>query len=156
MTSAYGTLANMGLRVQPTFIQRVEDPRGKVVWEHTNYEQKQVVDKSVAWLMTDILKDMTDPAKDCIFGSWSNIGRPAALKTGTTDNFKDVYSVGFVPQLVTGVWMGNSNNDEMSHNDFSSAMGPGVLWQTYMKQALADTPKEDWARPANIVTAPVV
>jgi 1A family penicillin-binding protein len=156
MTSAYGVLANSGVRVAPTFIQRVEDARGKVVWEHTNYEQKQVVDKSVAWLMTDILKDMTDPAKDFIFGSWTTIGRPAALKTGTTDNFHDVYSVGYVPQLVTGVWMGNSDNEEMSHNDFSSAMGPGVLWQSYMKAALANTPKEDWARPANIVTAPVV
>ncbi|HZP96023.1 MAG TPA: transglycosylase domain-containing protein [Candidatus Limnocylindria bacterium] len=156
MTSAYGVLANNGVRVAPTFIQRVEDPRGKVVWEHKDYEQKQVVDRSIAWLMTDILKDMTDPAKDFIFGSWTNIGRPAALKTGTTDNLRDVYSVGYVPQLVTGIWMGNSNNLEMSSNDFSSAMGPGVLWRDYMKEVLADTPKADWERPANIVTAQVV
>src|SRR5207249_3535799 len=101
-------------------------------------------------------KDMTDPAKDFIFGSWTNIGRPAALKTGTTDNLRDVYSVGFVPQLVTGIWMGNSNNLEMSSRDFSSAMGPGVLWQTYMKEAIADMPKQDWERPSNIVTVNVV
>jgi membrane carboxypeptidase/penicillin-binding protein PbpC len=44
-----------------------------------------------------------DPAKDFIFGSWTNIGRPAALKTGTTDNLRDVYGVGYVPQLVTGI-----------------------------------------------------
>jgi penicillin-binding protein 1A len=156
MTSAYGVLANLGVRVTPTFIQRVEDPRGRVVWEHKDYEQKQVVDRSVAWLMTDILKDMTDPAKDFIFGSWTNIGRPAALKTGTTDNLRDVYSVGYVPQLVTGIWMGNSNNLEMSSQDFSSAMGPGVLWRDYMKEVLADLPKEDWARPADIVTMNVV
>jgi membrane peptidoglycan carboxypeptidase len=99
---------------------------------------------------------MTDPAKDFIFGSWTNIGRVAALKTGTTDSLKDVYSVGYVPQLVTGIWMGNSNGDPMSSRDFSSAMGPGQLWRDYMKEALADTPKEDWARPANIVTANVV
>ena len=156
MTSAYGVLANYGVRVTPTYIQRVEDPRGKVIWEHKDYEQKQVVDRSVAWLMTDILKDMTDPAKDFIFGSWTNIGRPAALKTGTTDNLRDVYSVGFVPQLVTGIWMGNSNNLEMSSRDFSSAMGPGVLWQTYMKEAIADMPKQDWERPSNIVSVNVV
>jgi len=156
MTSAYGVLANYGVRVTPTYIQRVEDPRGKVIWEHKDYEQKQVVERSVAWLMTDILKDMTDPAKDFIFGSWTNIGRPAALKTGTTDNLRDVYSVGFVPQLVTGIWMGNSNNLEMSSRDFSSAMGPGVLWQTYMKEAIADMPKQDWERPSNIVTVNVV
>jgi membrane peptidoglycan carboxypeptidase len=156
MTSAYGVLANMGVRVAPTTILKVEDPRGKVVWEHKDYEQKQVVDRSVAWLMNDILKDMTDPAKDFIFGSWTNIGRVAALKTGTTDDLKDVYSVGYVPQLITGVWMGNSNGDPMSSRDFSSAMGPGQLWRDYMKEALANTPKEDWPRPANIVTASVV
>jgi membrane peptidoglycan carboxypeptidase len=156
MTSAYGVLANMGVRVTPTYVLRVEDARGKVVWEHKDYEQKRVVDPSVAWLMTDILKDTTDPAKDFIFGQWTNIGRPAALKTGTTDNLRDVYSVGFVPQLVTGIWMGNSNNLEMSARDFSSAMGPGQLWRDFMKEALADLPKEDWARPANIVTASVV
>ena len=156
MASAYGVLANMGVRVTPTAVLRVEDPRGKVVWEHKDYEQKRVVDASVAWLMTDILKDMTDPSKDFIFGVWTNIGRVAALKTGTTDNLKDVYSVGYVPQLVTGVWMGNSNGDLMSSRDFNSAMGPGQLWRDYMKEALADTPKEDWARPANIVTASIV
>jgi membrane peptidoglycan carboxypeptidase len=155
MTSAYGVIADMGVRVAPTYILKVEDARGKTVWEHKDYEQKQVVDKSVAWLMTDILKDMTNPAKDFIFGSWTNIGRVAALKTGTTDNLKDVYSVGYVPQLVTGIWMGNNNGDLMSSRDFSSAMGPGVLWRDYMKEALKDTPEEDWARPANIVTVNV-
>ena len=156
MTSAYGTVANMGVRVAPTFVLRVEDPRGRVVWEHKDYEQKRVIDASVAWLMTDILKDMTDPAKDFIFGQWTNIGRIAALKTGTTDNLRDVYSVGYVPQLVTGVWMGNSNNLEMSSRDFSSAMGPGQLWRDFMKGALADLPKEDWPRPSNIVTVNIV
>ncbi len=156
MTSAYGVLANMGVRVTPTYILRVEDARGNVVWEHKDYEQKRVLDQSIAWLMTDMLKDMTDPAKSFVFGSWTNIGRPAALKTGTTDNLKDVYSVGYVPTLVTGIWMGNNNGDPMSSVDFSSAMGPGQLWRDYMKEALADTPKSDWARPANIVTASVV
>jgi membrane peptidoglycan carboxypeptidase len=156
MTSAYGVLANMGVRVTPTYILKVEDARGKVIWEHRDYEQKRVLSGDVAWLMTDILKDMTQPSKSFIFGSWTNIGRPAALKTGTTDDLKDVYSVGYVPTLVTGIWMGNSNGDKMSSRDFSSAMGPGVLWREYMKEALADTPVSDWERPANIVTANVV
>lgn len=156
MTSAYGVLANMGVRVTPTYVLRVEDARGKVVWEHKDYEQKRVLDQAIAWLMTDILKDMTNPAKDFIFGQWTNIGRVAALKTGTTDNLRDVYSVGYVPSLVTGVWMGNSNNSEMSAVNFNSAMGPGQLWRDYMKEALADTPPADWERPADIVTLNVV
>src|SRR5438067_389323 len=156
MTSAYGVLANMGVRVTPTYILKVEDSHGKVIWEHKDFEQKRALDAGIAWIMTDILKDTTNPAKDFIFGSWTNIGRVAALKTGTTDNLKDVYSVGYVPTMVTGVWMGNSNGDPMSHNDFSSAMGPGQLWRDYMKEALADTPATDWPRPANVVSGTVV
>jgi membrane peptidoglycan carboxypeptidase len=156
MTSAYGVLANMGMRVTPTYILKVEDPRGKVIWEHKDYEQKRVLDAGIAWIMTDILKDTTQPARDFIFGQWTNIGRAAALKTGTTDNLKDVYSVGYVPTLVTGVWMGNSNGDPMSSKNFNSAMGPGQLWRDYMKEALADTPASDWPRPANVVSGTVV
>src|SRR5687767_15330212 len=77
--------------------------------------------------MVDILKDTTQPARSPIFGSFTNIDRPALLKTGTTDNLKDVYAVGATPTLVTGVWMGNSNGDLMSAKDFSSAIGPGQL-----------------------------
>ncbi|MEK6206142.1 MAG: transglycosylase domain-containing protein [Chloroflexota bacterium] len=156
MASAYGVLANMGLRVTPTYILKVEDARGKVIWEHKDYEQKRVLDAGIAWIMTDILKDTTQPSRDFIFGQWTNIGRVAALKTGTTDNLKDVYSVGYVPTLVTGVWMGNSNGDPMSSRNFNSAMGPGQLWRDYMKEALADTPATDWPRPANVVSGTVV
>ncbi|MBM4435306.1 MAG: hypothetical protein FJ028_09470 [Chloroflexi bacterium] len=156
MTSAFGVLANMGVRVTPTFILKVEDPRGKVVWEHKDYEQKRVLDPGIAYIMNDILKDTTQPARSYIFGQWTNIGRPAALKTGTTDDLKDVYSVGYVPQLVTGVWMGNSNGDRMSGQDFFSAMGPGQLWREYMKEALAGVEAKDWERPQNVVNASVV
>ena len=156
LTSAYAVFATGGISRQPLYVLRVEDARGKVVWEHKDYEQKRVVDGSVAWLMNDILKDTTQPSRSYVFGSWTNIGRPAALKTGTTDNLKDVYSVGYVPTLVTGVWMGNSNGDPMSSRDFSSAMGPGQLWAGYMKEVLAETPVSDWQRPANVVSGTVV
>src|SRR5947208_3083148 len=149
MTSAYGVLANMGTRIAPTYILKVEDSRGNLVWEHKDYEQKRALDPGIAWIMTDILKDTTQPSKDFIFGSWTNIGRPAALKTGTTDNLKDVYSVGYVPTLVTGVWMGNSNGEKMSTVDFASATGPGQPWRDHLKEELADTPATDWPRPAN-------
>src|SRR5436189_127256 len=147
---------NADLRVTPTYILKVEDSRGNLVWEHKDYEQKRALDAGIAWIMTDILKDTTQPSKDFIFGAWTNIGRPAALKTGTTDNLKDVYSVGYVPTLVTGVWMGNSNGEKMSTVDFASATGPGQLWRDYMKEALADTPATDWPRPANVVSGTVV
>jgi membrane peptidoglycan carboxypeptidase len=104
--------------------------------------------------MNDILKDTTTVSP--VFASWTNIGRIAALKTGTTDDLKDVYAVGYTPQLVTGVWMGNSDGTPMSSRDFFSAMGPGQLWRDYMKEVLKDTPAADWPRPAGIVAARVV
>ena len=154
MANAYGTVSNLGVHVDPTFILRVEDARGKIIWEHKDYQQKRVVDENTAYVMVDILKDTTQPDRDFIFGGFTNIGRPAGLKTGTTDNLKDVYAVGFTPTLVTGVWMGNSNGDPME--GISSAIGPGLLWRDYMKEIFADFPATDWKRPANIVEANVV
>ncbi|MHB8631787.1 MAG: transglycosylase domain-containing protein, partial [Candidatus Limnocylindria bacterium] len=154
MASAYGTVANLGVHVDPTFILRVEDSHGKVIWEHKDYQQKRVLDENVAYVMVDILKDTTQPSRDFIFGGFTNIGRPAGLKTGTTDNLKDVYAVGFTPTLVTGVWMGNSDGEPM--RGISSAIGPGLLWRDYMKDIFSGFPATDWKRPPNIVEANVV
>ncbi|MDE3103055.1 MAG: transglycosylase domain-containing protein [Chloroflexota bacterium] len=156
MTSAFGVIDNGGVRVDPTYILKVEDPTGKVVWEHKDYAQKRVLDPGVAFVMNDILRDYTNPNTDFEFGSWTNIGRPAALKTGTTDDLKDVYSVGYTPQVVTGVWMGNSNNEPMSGRDFLAAMGPGQLWRDYMKQILTGVPVENWTPPSDVVRESVV
>ncbi|HEX9268610.1 MAG TPA: transglycosylase domain-containing protein [Candidatus Limnocylindria bacterium] len=154
MATSYGTVANLGVRVQPTFILKVEDPHGKVIWEHKDFEQRRVLDENVAYVMVDILKDTTQPDRDFVFGGFTNIGRPAGLKTGTTDNLKDVYAVGFTPTLVTGVWMGNSNGDLMQ--GISSALGPGILWRDYMKEIFTGFEAADWKRPAGIVDATVV
>ncbi|MBM4420793.1 MAG: penicillin-binding protein [Chloroflexi bacterium] len=154
MTSAYGAIANLGVRTAPTFILKVEDPKGNVIWEHKDYEQKRVLDPGLAYVMVDMLRDTTQPDRSFVFGSFTNIGRPAGLKTGTTDNLKDVYAVGFTPTLVTGVWMGNSNGDFMS--GISSALGPGILWREYMREIYMGFPASDWQRPTNIVEASVV
>ncbi len=153
MTSAYGVLANMGVRADPTFVLKVTDRDGRTTWEHKDFETRQVLKPELAWLMNDILKDTTTVST--VFSSWTGIGRPAALKTGTTDDLKDVYSVGYTPQVVTGIWMGNNDQTSMDRRDFFSAMGPGQLWRDYMKAILKDLPVADWPRPANIVEARV-
>src|SRR5439155_23345878 len=107
MTSAYGVIDNLGVRVDPTYVLKVLDKDGRTVWEHKDFETRRVLTPEVSWLMTDILKDTTSVSP--VFASWTNIGRPAALKTGTTDNLKDVYSVGYTPQFVTGVWIGKND-----------------------------------------------
>src|SRR5919204_3862063 len=127
MASAYQVIANLGNRVEPTMIMKILDSSGKVVRDYTKPEGRQVIDARVAWVFDDILKDNTDPNGSFVFGPWTNIGRPAALKTGTTDNLPEVLAIGWTPQPLTAIWMGNSDNSEM--RGISSALGPGVLWR---------------------------
>ena len=151
LSGAYQVVANGGVRIEPTLISRIEDQDGHVVRDWTHPDGAQAISPQLSWLMTDMLKDITDPNTSSIFGSWTNIGRTAALKTGTTDNLRDVLAVGYVPQLLTAVWMGNSDNSQMY--GISSAMGPGVLWREFMKEAIGQLQLPDswYARPEGIV-----
>src|SRR5438132_3337772 len=130
MASAYQVVANMGVRVEPTMILKITDRDGKVVRDYSKVEGKRVLDQRIAWIMADMLKDNTDPNGSFVFGPWTSIGRPAALKTGTTDDLQDVLAIGFTPTRLTAIWMGNSDNSDM--RGISSALGPGVLWRDYM------------------------
>ena len=153
MASAYQVIANMGVRVEPTMIYKILDPHGKVVRDWSKPQGKEVLDPRQAWIMADILKDNTNPQGSFVFGPWTNIGRTAALKTGTTDNQKDVLAIGWIPERLTAVWMGNSDNSDMK--GITSAMGPGVLWQDYMKTVVGGIPATWYEKPAGIVTRTV-
>ncbi|TME65986.1 MAG: hypothetical protein E6I54_02695 [Chloroflexi bacterium] len=137
------------MRVDPTFILKIVDPSGKVVKDYSKPEGRRVIDQRYAWIMDDILKDNTNPQGSFVFGPWTTIGRTAALKTGTTDNLQDVLAIGFVPQRLTAIWMGNSDNSEM--RGISSALGPGVLWRDYMKTVVSSLPPDWYPRPDGIV-----
>jgi membrane peptidoglycan carboxypeptidase len=149
MASAFQVVANGGRRVEPTMILKIVDRDGKVVKDYSKVESREVIPPAVAYVMTDLLKDTTDPNGSFLFGSWTNIGRPAALKTGTTDNLQDVLAIGYVPQRLTAIWMGNANNEEM--RGITSAMGPGVLWRDYMRSVVASLPVERFERPPDVV-----
>ena len=151
MASAYQVVANYGRRIEPTFISKIIDSNGQVVKDFTTKpEAKQVLDERYAWIMTNILKDNTDPVHGSfVFGPFTSIGRPAALKTGTTDNLQDVLAIGYTPTRLTAIWMGNSDNSEMY--GISSALGPGILWRDYMKVVTGGLPPDDFKRPAGIV-----
>ncbi|MGH2378923.1 MAG: transglycosylase domain-containing protein [Candidatus Limnocylindria bacterium] len=149
MVSAYQVVANMGMRVEPTFIHQVIDPEGNVVKDFSKPEGRRVLDEGTAWVFADILKDNTDPQGSWLFGPWTNIGRPAALKTGTTDELEDVWAIGFTPQRLTGIWMGNSDNSQM--RGISSALGPGVLWREYMKGVVGGLPETWYDQPESVI-----
>ncbi len=153
MVSAYQVVANLGMRVEPTFISKIVDPQGDLVKDYTKPEGKRVLDPGYAYVFDDIIKDNTDPNGSFLFGPWTTIGRPAALKTGTTDNLQDVWAIGFTPQRLTGIWMGNADNSQMF--GISSALGPGVLWRDYMKTVVGGLPVTWYEKPDNVVNVTV-
>jgi 1A family penicillin-binding protein len=138
---------------EPAAILEIRRGDGALLYELKPAEAKQVVDPGLAYLITDILSD--DEARAETFGANSplKLGRPAAAKTGTTDNFRDSWVIGYTPDLVAGVWVGNSDGSEM-HN-VVSASGAGKIWHTFMEAALADVPARPFPRPADVITQEV-
>ncbi len=138
---AYGVFANDGIRQEKTAILKIEDKDGKVLEEWQQEEGKRVLPEQVARQINSVLSD--NNARAMIFGSrnYLNLGtRPVAAKTGTTQDYRDAWTVGYTPSLVAGVWVGNNDNSEMRHADGSEVAAP--LWQAFMKKALEGTPSE--------------
>lgn len=149
MTGAFAVFANEGVLVEPTPILRIEDSRGNVLTDNGTPTGQQVLSPEHAYLITDILAD--DQARCAAFTCPSvlELSRPAAAKTGTTDDYRDAWTVGYTPDLVTGVWVGNSDNSPMV--DVPGAAGAGPIWHRFMEAALADQAISDFARPSGIV-----
>ncbi len=135
MASAYGVLANGGVRCEPTAIKMIIDSQGNVIEDHRWPQAEDVLPESTANTMTEILKTVIDGGT----GTAAQIGRDAAGKTGTTDEFRDAWFVGFVPQLCTAVWAGN--DDYMQMNHVYGGDLPAPIWGRFMKKALAKEKK---------------
>jgi 1A family penicillin-binding protein len=156
LTGAFAVLANEGVRHPPLAILKIEDSQGNVICEMGTETPcrfgaigdsgEQVVSPVDAHLLTAILSD--NAARAPIFGTSSalNIGRPAAAKTGTTNDYRDSLTVGYTPQLVTGVWIGNTDNSPMER--VAGLSGAAQIWNRFMNQALANTPAENFPTPA--------
>ncbi|HEY8394142.1 MAG TPA: PBP1A family penicillin-binding protein, partial [Thermaerobacter sp.] len=154
MARAYASLANLGQRVEPFAILRVEAPDGTVLYERRPARER-VLEPEVAWLMTDVLKSVFDPALGGTARSLG-IGRPAAGKTGTTDDAQDLWFVGYTPDLVAAVWVGADYRAPVRTRGGGAATGgstAGRIWQAFMEAALQDRPARDWPRPAGLVRA---
>ena len=146
ITSAYGILANHGIRTKPYAIIRVEDASGNVLEE--NFPEEEVVlSAQTAYIMTHLLKEVAERGT-----GWytRHIGRPRAGKTGTTNEFTDAWFIGFVPNLVTGVWVGYDDNQTLGERK-SGAVAACPMWTEFMKEALQDTPVLEFSVPPNIV-----
>ena len=137
LTSAYGTFANKGVHVNPVAIIRVLDRNGKILEENVP-DQKSVVSEASAAELTNMLQGVIIKGT----GTRANIGRPAAGKTGTTSDYRDAWFVGYTPELVTGVWVGNDNNASL--DGMGGGQTPATIWKAYMMVALKDTPPREF------------
>ena len=154
LTAAYGALTNGGYRVDPAYILAVRDRDGNTMYEWQPSEHGQpVLDPRVAFLLTDILSD--NEARIPSFGPASalNIGRPAAAKTGTTTDFRDNWTIGYTPNLVVGVWVGNADNSPMI--EVSGISGAGPIWHEFMRRVLLGQPELEFPVPEGVVRAEV-
>ena len=149
MTGAFASFANGGRRTSPSPILRIEDSRGNVLVDNSAPASGQVVSPQHAYLITSILADTQARCRAFHCPSVLELTRPAAAKTGTTNDFRDAWTVGYTPDLVTGVWVGNSDNSSMI--DLPGAAGAGPIWHDFMEAAHADLPVRDFERPPGIV-----
>lgn len=147
MVQAYGVLANGGVKVQPTAIVKIVDRNGQVV-EENSIQEKRVVDEKDAAIVTNMLESVIAGGT----GGNASIGRPAAGKTGTTDDSKDAWFVGYTPDLVAAVWMGDDYGSETLHG-ITGGTTPAIIWGQFMGNALANTPASDFVVPSSAQSA---
>ncbi len=167
LLGAYGAIADGGVLMPRTTILSVTDSDGKTVWPVAGAAKKgsTVISPQAAYIITDILAGNTDPKVNPFWGEWAvydgRSRRPAAYKTGTTNDNRDVHAYGYLPPpkdpkapaLAVGVWMGNSNN--APNTDTLSLASSAPLWSRIMRDVSKGTPIATWKPPAGLVTATV-
>ncbi len=156
LTSAFGVFATGGIRHEPISILKVQDSHGKTLVENKPTSGQRVLSSQVSFLISSILSD-NDARKD-VFGSNSLLvipGKTVAVKTGTTDDKRDNWTVGYTPSFVTGVWVGNNDNSPMHPSLASGVTGAAPIWNRVMKTVLKNKADEQLTVPSGIVTTQI-
>lgn len=146
MTGAFGVFANSGERVTPTTILEIRDKHDSLVYTHRP-DPKKVLDAGVAYIISSILSD--NNVRSEVFGNALTISRPAAVKTGTTEDYRDALTIGFTPSLAIGVWVGN--NDRAPMDSIAGSLGAAPIWRLLMERFLQNTPVERFTPPADVI-----
>lgn len=141
LTVVYGAFANGGYRVTPFAVKKVETSRGKVVYQAPKTRAVKAVSYETAATMTAMLKTVITHGT----ARAANIGVPAAAKTGTTDDYRDAWFVGYTPNLVTGVWVGNDDNSVM--RGMTGGTVPAFIWRDVMSTAVKRYSMSDFEYP---------
>jgi penicillin-binding protein 1A len=148
LVSAYGTFANEGVRTEPRLITRVTTADGKVLYQ-TKVTAIEVVSPSTAYLVTSMLEDVVDAGTAAQVRSLG-FSRPAAGKTGTTNDYRDAWFVGYTPTLVTGVWVGYDKPRTIVPNGYAAQLAV-PLWTRYMSAATRGERARSFPVPDSIV-----
>jgi 1A family penicillin-binding protein len=148
LTSVYATFANQGERAVPRSILSVSDKNGKQIYAAKNQTQPEL-SPDVAFLISSILSDATSRSEE--FGNVLDIPYPAAVKTGTAEDFKDALTMGYTQDVAVGVWVGNNNNEAM--DTVAGSLGAAPIWKDLMQYELKGDAVKPFTPPSNIVQA---
>lgn len=153
LVPAYGVLATGGIKNDPVSILRVTDNSGKTLFEHKRAAGKRVLEEDVSFLLSDILSD--NQARSEVFGTRSYLyipGKTVAVKTGTTDDKRDNWTIGYTPSIVAGVWVGNNDNSAMDPKLASGATGAAPIWNRVVREALKNHSDEKFTQPESVIS----
>lgn len=169
MTYAMSVLANQGVMagqpvakedlkpgfrsLNPVGILKIVDSNDKTIYEYQQPTTQPIVTKQLAYLMSDILSDNIARAPAFGVNSVLKLSRPAAVKTGTTSDWRDNWTVGWTPDYAVGVWVGNADNTEMEH--ISGVAGAGPIWHDVMEKIHQGIPVHSFADPTGMVRVEV-
>ena len=152
MTGAFAVMANEGVRIPPVAITKILDHNGELVYEYTPPQGEQALSREHAFLISSILSD--NPARTWMFGpnSYLHLPFPAAAKTGTSNDYRDNWTIGYTSDLAVGVWVGNADYTPMSNTTGLSGAAP--IWSEFMRMAApqqAGGSPPEFSRPENII-----
>lgn len=151
LVHAYSVFAHGGLKMPLTAILKMVDNDNKTMIDITDKERQgeQVLDPQAAWLMADVMSD--NATKAPVFGNSLNVpGHTVGVKTGTTQSFKDAWTVGYTPQIAAGVWVGNNDGTEMKRGADGSVVA-APIWRSFMSTFLVDKENAQFSQPSGIV-----
>ena len=150
ITEAYSVFANQGRLLDPVMVERVRDRNGNSLYD-VKPAAKQVISSQTAFLMTHLLRGVIQNGTG---RQMKELNRPLAGKTGTTNDLRDAWFMGYSPQMVCGVWVGQDDNQPLGRRE-TGARAAGPIWKDFMGRALKDLPAEDFPVPEKVVFARV-
>lgn len=156
MTTAFGVFATYGYKNDPVSILKVTDSSNKTLEEFRPNNGKRALSEEISFLISSILSDNGARSEAFGGGGLLNIaGKTVAVKTGTTDDKRDNWTIGFTKSIVVGVWVGNNDNSPMHPSLTSGVTGAAPIWNRVMRFAIKDLPNEQFGKPDGVIQSNV-